>query len=105
MQTRFLVKTVLVFIVSGFIMAGAFGQNITLKGKVTDKGDKTPVIGATVALVSQKDSAQLSLKVTDSKGNFQFSNLDPATYIVKVSFSGYEKVEQKIALQDRKSVV
>ncbi|MGG9964276.1 outer membrane beta-barrel protein [Ferruginibacter sp. SUN106] len=99
MQTRFLLKNVFILLFAGFISATAFGQNITLKGKVTDKADKTPVVGATIALVSQKDSAQLSLKVTDSKGNFQFSNLEPATYIVKISFSGYEKIEQKIALQ------
>jgi hypothetical protein len=99
MQARSIVKAVLIFLVTGLFSASVYSQTVTLKGKVTDKADKSPVSGATVALISQKDSTQKSLKVTDSKGNFSFSNLDPATYIVKISFTGYEKIEQKIALQ------
>lgn len=99
MQARFTVKAIWIVLVSTVLSASSFGQNVTLKGKLTDKADKTPISGATVALVVAKDSSQVALKVTDSKGNFQFSNLTPATYVVKISFTGYEKIEQKIALQ------
>ena len=74
-----------------------FGQDITLKGKLTDKADKTAIAGATVELTSQKDSSFKKMLVTDSKGEFGFNNLEPATYIVKIIPSGYEKIEQKIA--------
>ena len=99
MQARCIVKALLIFIGTGLVSASVYSQSVTLKGKVTDKADKSPVAGATIALISSKDSTQKSLKVSDSKGNFSFSNLDPATYIVKISFTGYEKIEQKIALQ------
>ena len=99
MQPKFIVKKISVFLVLALFSIVGYSQNVTLKGKVTDKSDKTGIIGATIALISQKDSSQVGLKVTDSKGNFQFSNLVPATYIVKVSFTGYEKIQQKIALQ------
>ncbi len=81
------------------LSATVVGQNITLKGKVADKTDKSAITGATISLILQKDSSQVAQKVTDAKGNFQFSNLSPATYLVKISYSGYEKIEQKIALQ------
>lgn len=75
MQARFTVKAIWIVLVSSILSASSFGQNITLKGKLTDKADKTPISGATVALIAVKDSSQVALKVTDNKGNFQFSNL------------------------------
>jgi hypothetical protein len=77
----------------------AQGQNISLKGKVADKGDNTPVIGATVKLVSVRDSAQIKLVVSDKNGNFVFNNLNTGGYRLFISFSGYEKVEQRVNLQ------
>jgi hypothetical protein len=99
MQAKFTLKYVLVLLLTGFLCADSYGQDITLKGKVADKTDKSPIVGATVALVLQKDSTQTILRVTDNKGNFQFSNLLTEAYIVKISYSGYEKIEQKVALQ------
>lgn len=77
----------------------AFSQNITLKGQLTDKGDKAPIVGATINLINQKDTTQKKYKVTDTKGNFEFNNLTADGYTVKISYSGYEKIEQKINLQ------
>jgi hypothetical protein len=99
MQPNFIIKTVLLFLLFGFFIAGLYSQNLTLKGALTDKGDKTPIIGATIQLVAQKDSTQKNLKLTDSKGNFAFNNLEAAIYVVKISNTGYEKIEQKINLQ------
>ncbi|WP_462253889.1 outer membrane beta-barrel protein [Ferruginibacter sp.] len=98
MQLKFTCKRVLVFLVSGLISLAANSQNITLKGKLTDKDDKSPIAGATIALIMQSDSTQKTLKVTDNKGNFQFGNLLPQAYVVQISFTGYEKIEQKITL-------
>ncbi|MFZ1369639.1 MAG: outer membrane beta-barrel protein [Ferruginibacter sp.] len=76
-----------------------FSQDISLKGKVTDKDDKSPIVGATVKLVSLRDSTQIKLVVTDKAGNFSFNNLNASGYRVYISFTGYEKVEQRINLQ------
>ena len=59
------VLLVLVFSLSAVI---ANGQNISLKGKVADKTDKSSIAGATVKLVSMRDSAQIKLVVTDKTG-------------------------------------
>ncbi|MGF2412328.1 MAG: carboxypeptidase regulatory-like domain-containing protein [Ferruginibacter sp.] len=99
MQAKFILKSTVLFLVLGLISAGLYSQDIILKGKLTDKADKSPISGATVALLLQKDSSQVALKVSDSKGNFQFGNLNAAVYLVKISYTGYEKIEQKIALQ------
>ena len=75
------------------------GQNITLKGKLTDKTDKSALVGATVSLSSQRDSTQKKTRVSDNKGNFEFTTLNPGSYILRVSNSGYERIEQRINVQ------
>jgi len=99
MQAKFILKRIAVFLVLSMVSAAVYSQTISLKGKLADKNDKTALAGATVKLVSQKDSTISKTLVTDSKGDFEFTNLEPGTYVVKISSSGYEKIEQKIALQ------
>ena len=77
----------------------AKSQNISLKGKVADKTDNSAVVGATVKLVLVRDSSQIKLVVTDKSGNFVFNNLNVSGYKLYISFSGYEKVEQRVNLQ------
>ena len=50
------VFTVLIFSIAGL---AAKSQDISLKGKLTDKDDKSPITGATVKLVSQRDTTQI----------------------------------------------
>ena len=77
----------------------AKSQDISLKGKVADKTDNSPVVGATVKLVSVRDSAQTKLVVTDKTGKFTFNNLNTGGYRLYITFSGYEKIEQRVNLQ------
>jgi uncharacterized membrane protein YgcG len=99
MQAKNIMKRSGIVMILSLVSMIVFGQNISLKGKLTDKVDKTDIAGATVELTSQKDSSFKKMLVTDSKGEFSFNNLEPDTYVVKISPSGYEKIEQKIALQ------
>lgn len=77
----------------------AKSQDISLKGKVADKTDKSAIVGATVKLVSVRDSSQVKLVVTDKAGNFAFNNLNTGGYRVYITFTGYEKIEQRVNLQ------
>ncbi len=88
--------TVVIFSLAAVI---AKSQSITLKGKLSEKSDNSPIAGATVRLVSQRDSAQAKLVITDKTGNFAFNNLNANGYILRISHSGYEKIEQRINIQ------
>ena len=77
----------------------AKSQDIALKGKVADKSDKSAIVGATVKLISLRDSSKIKLVVTDKSGNFVFNNLNASGYRLFISFTGYEKVEQRVNLQ------
>jgi Outer membrane protein beta-barrel family/CarboxypepD_reg-like domain len=99
MQVKFLYKKISSFVLLMIVVNYANSQNITLKGIVTDKSDKSAITGATVTLINQKDTALKTFKLTDANGNFQFNKLSTNAYVVKISYSGYEKIEQKINLQ------
>ena len=90
------VLIVLIFSLGAII---AKGQDITLKGKVADKTDNSAIVGGTVKLVSVRDSAQVKLVVTDKSGNFTFNNLNAGGYRLFITFTGYEKIEQRVNLQ------
>ncbi|MEP7238715.1 MAG: outer membrane beta-barrel protein [Ferruginibacter sp.] len=92
-------RSVLLVLIFMGIAIFAKSQNISLKGKVADKGDNSPIVGATVELVSLRDSSQAKLVVTDKSGNFVFNNLNISGYKLYISYSGYEKVEQRVNLQ------
>jgi len=64
-----------------------FAQNATLTGKVTDaeSGDTLP--GANVVVTAADVQTGAASSVT---GEFVVTNLPPGTYVIKVSFIGYE---------------
>ena len=92
-------RSVLLVLVFSLVTVIAKSQDITLKGKLADKADNAPIAGATIRLVSQRDSTQKKLVVTDKTGNFAFNNLNAKGYILTITYSGYQKIEQRINIQ------
>ncbi|MCP9750942.1 outer membrane beta-barrel protein [Ferruginibacter sp. HRS2-29] len=66
-------------------------QTASIKGVVTDKTDKSPIAGATVALLLQLDSSTVITTVSDSKGAFAFTNVPNDSFIVKVNTVNYQE--------------
>lgn len=85
------IKILLVVVSTTWVM----GQNpkqgnirIMVKGSVYDKDDQSPVMQATVQLLSLPDSTMVTGNVTDEKGTFSLS-ARTGKYVLKVSFIGY----------------
>jgi outer membrane receptor protein involved in Fe transport len=75
------------------LIAGATAHAQTaLGGKVTDDTGE-PIIFGSVALY--KNGVLLSGTETDFDGNYSFSNMDPGTYEVQVSYVGYSTQQIK----------
>ena len=72
--------------------ATIFAQT-TLQGTVTDVDNGDPLISASVALY--KDGNLVTGNITDFDGNFYFSNIDPGSYDLLVSYTGYQ--DQRLA--------
>ena len=61
---------------------------ITVSGTVMDKEDNSPIMQATVQLLSLPDSTMAVGNVTDNNGHFSM-NVRPGKYVLKVSYVGY----------------
>jgi hypothetical protein len=65
-------------------------QSLKLTGNITDAKDNTPLISAAVSIASVRDTDNLIGTFTDANGFFEFDNLSKGTYLIKVSYIGYE---------------
>lgn len=88
-------KLLLFLFVSLLFGSFSFGQNATLKGKIIDKNDKLPLIGAVIRL-----SGTYYATGTDEDGNYVIENIKPGDYTIKVNYIGYtEKIYTGITLK------
>lgn len=83
----------------------ATAQRITLTGSITDAADGGPLPGASVVLLSPKDSAQVAGISTDDNGKFRMSAVKAGKYILRLTFVGYMTQWKDITLtKDKKEV-
>src|ERR1043165_7200279 len=61
-------------------------QNATISGKITDKSDKSDLIGVTIAVKGTRYGA-----VTDEDGKYNIS-LPTGTFNLEVTYIGYENL-------------
>ncbi|RCR68013.1 outer membrane beta-barrel family protein [Larkinella punicea] len=76
----------------------AFAQQsnrITIRGSITDTS-KAVMPGATVMLLTPKDSALVNFGRTNDKGAFEFRNVKRAPYILKVSYVGFLPLQVEV---------
>lgn len=87
-----LVQVLLLTLFTLFLFNSAHAQSTTggISGSVLDEGKK-PLDGATVILLTAKDSVQVSSQLAKPDGSFNFQNLKNNTYRVIASYIGYKK--------------
>src|SRR2546421_238066 len=73
-------------------------QNRSLTGTVSDQQSKTPLAGASVRLRGTSDSALRQNMVTDSTGTFTFTNLPSDSFLVTISYVGYNAITRGIRI-------
>jgi len=91
---------VLIFLVltTGFEVQAQ--QNATLRVLVTSKNEGTPVIAATLILKSETTGDTLKVGVTNRDGFFEFNKLNEGSYILQISFVGYQTFQQTVTLRN-----
>ncbi|WP_231928753.1 TonB-dependent receptor domain-containing protein [Formosa sp. Hel1_31_208] len=75
----------------------SYAQNLSLSGIVVDTNNN-PIELANIILLNEDESEILKGVSSDGIGSFSFNNLEAQTYIIKVSFIGYQPYKQKIVL-------
>jgi hypothetical protein len=71
---------------------------VRISGSVIDSLDNSPLVGVSLMLRHQQDSAYLRGTVTDVNGQFSFQNIKPGEYLLRVTYVGYATFENKLTL-------
>jgi len=83
------IKKIIILILVLCSFVGAYSQTkTTIRGKVIDQKDKSPIIGATI-VESDKENRVVNGVITDIDGNFAYQMKNPAN-TMKVSVIGYQ---------------
>lgn len=69
---------------------------VTISGIVKNKTDKSAIPYANVIVKNEKDSAFVAGTVTNEEGRFSVENIKPGSYLLAVSFTGFESKEQPL---------
>jgi len=82
------------FIFVGVTAAHAQAEHYTLSGKLMNSQEQAPCDRCQVSL--ENFGVPIGSVLSDSIGNFAFTNLTPGVYTVRVEVEGFEKIEQRV---------
>ncbi|MBI4646062.1 MAG: TonB-dependent receptor [Bacteroidia bacterium] len=85
-----IIHIIKLIIILSFCVYSTFSQNYTqtIKGTVTDKDSKFPLIGANVIITTTNPPLG---SPTDEKGNFSIKNVPVGRHTLKITYLGYEE--------------
>lgn len=79
------------------------GQNIGINGRLVDQ-DKTPLPRATVVLLNATDSTMEKFTISNNEGQFSFSKLKPGSFILQVTYVGFQNISKSLELASGQSL-
>ncbi|MDD2952085.1 MAG: TonB-dependent receptor [Parabacteroides sp.] len=93
----------LIILFSPIAFAQQSGVNVT--GSVVEQGSDTPIEQATVRLLNVKDSAMIRGVVSARNGSFTLKNVKKGSYLLHVTFIGYDPLYQPLQITGKKNPV
>jgi len=97
-----LLLTLLILLLAG--VAVAQNTDGKISGTVTDNAKK-PLGGATIILLTVKDSAVVNTQLAHADGSFAFQNLKDAAYLLKATYIGYKDYLSKSIIISQQNTV
>ncbi len=82
----------------------ASAQKATLKGVVNDTTSNQKLSNATVSLLHAKDSILYKFTRTDTKGNFEFKNLDSGKFVFLITYPQYVDFADYLSINDTSKI-
>lgn len=89
----------LLFVLSVITSLHSLGQTGMVKGVIKTL-DGTPAEFVTVSLVGTNETTN-----SNSKGEYELTNVEPGTYTLRVSFTGLETLEQQVVVKPNEPTV
>lgn len=93
----------LMILLSPMAFAQQSGVNVT--GSVVEQGSDTPIEQATVRLLNVKDSAMVRGVVSARNGSFTLKNVKKGSYLLHITFIGYDPLYQPLQITGKKNPV
>ncbi len=78
------------------ILNSAFTQEFRISGTLINQDDKTTLPGASMRLVSFRDSTRIYNTRSGMKGEFSFEKLNRGRYKLEITYIGFEKYMQEV---------
>lgn len=82
------------------LCASSYAQTGEISGTAVDEASGRPLAGTTASLLFQRDSSLFRSAVTDSIGAFRFGLLPPDSFIVTLSYVGYQQYVSFITINE-----
>lgn len=86
-------------------MAFAQQSGVNVTGSVAEQGSDTPIEQATVRLLNVKDSAMVRGVVSARNGSFTLKNVKKGSYLLHITFIGYDPLYQPLQITGKKNPV
>lgn len=86
-------------------MAFAQQSGVNVTGSVVEQGNDTPIEQATVRLLNVKDSAMVRGVVSTRNGSFTLKNVKKGSYLLHITFIGYDPLYQPLQITGKKNPV
>lgn len=93
-------SAVLVIIFHLFTLS-VLAQSYSLSGVIVDKKDGLPIVGITVKVIHENDSARTLLSVTNDSGFFKLEKLEPGKYMLELKHLGYKEKSIAVVLANK----
>ena len=86
-------------------MAFAQQSGVNVTGSVVEQGSDTPIEQAPVRLLNVKDSAMVRGVVSARNGSFTLKNVKKGSYLLHITFIGYDPLYQPLQITGKKNPV
>ena len=86
-------------------MAFAQQSGVNVTGSVVEQGSDTPIEQATVRLLNVKDSAMVRGVVSARNGSFTLKNVKKGSYLLHITFIGYDPLYKPLQITGKKNPV
>lgn len=86
-------------------MAFAQQSGVNVTGSVVEQGSDTSIEQATVRLLNVKDSAMVRGVVSARNGSFTLKNVKKGSYLLHITFIGYDPLYQPLQITGKKNPV
>ena len=82
-------KTILTFLLYVGIIMGAFAQNSTIHGLITDTSEKKNLANSVIAVMRKSDSVMVSFTRSDKSGNFTLRQVPSGKSFIMITYPSY----------------